>query len=233
MDPYGNRYPPAWYQTPYNPHVYLPPQHNDHYYQRPPASGWQFCEFLPHLSAHIPFSYTSLGTDTDDRMQSSQSHLNPALAADTTNIRYDLRKPAREGILLSTYQQVALQPAFAQPTHEVRIISKAFPWSIDIRVPTGSVVTCGAIFEGLYAMLQEPIVDSEWGIVVHDKSRKETIEKAGKARNEKEMRLKRIDWLAETTAFKGLERDEEFEKKRRLPGSQACKETWLVKFGKP
>ncbi|KAF8550608.1 hypothetical protein OG21DRAFT_1419431, partial [Imleria badia] len=162
-------------------------------------------------------------------------HLNPALATDTTNIRYDVRKAPPHGILLSTYQQVALQPALAQPTYDIRIISKAFPWTVDIRAPAGSVITCSAIFEGLYAMLQEPIVDSEWGIVVNDKSKRETIEKAAKARHEKEkdVRLKRIDWLGETTAFKGLERDEEFEKKRLLPGSQGCKETWVIKFGKP
>ena len=86
-------------------------------------------------------------------------------------------------------------------------------------------------------MLQEPIADSEWGIVVHDKPKKETIEKAAKARHgkdkDKDLRLKRIDWLGETTAFKGLEQDEEFEKKRLLPGMQACKETWVIKFGKP
>lgn len=174
-------------------------------------------------------------TDTVDRTQSQRPHLNPALAADTTNIRYDLRKAARDGILLSTYQEIALQPAFAQPTHNVCIISKAFPWTVDIRAPAGSVVTCSAIFEGLYTMLQEPIVDSEWGIVVHDKSRKETIEQAAKARSKKgkDTHLKRIDWLGETTAFKGLERNEEFEKKRLLPGAQACKETWVIKFGKP
>ena len=90
-------------------------------------------------------------------------------------------------------------------------------------------------------MLQAPVVDSEWGIVVNEKSKRETIQKAAKARHDKDkdkdkdkdVRLKRIDWLGETTAFKGLERDEEFEKKRLLPGSQGCKETWVIKFGKP
>ena len=171
-----------------------------------------------------------------DHKHAKHPHLNPALAAGSTNIRYDLRKPAREGILLSTYQQVAFQPAFAQPTYDVRIISKAFPWTVDIQAPTGSVVTCGTILEALHAMLQETIADSEWGIVVHDKSKKETIEKAAKIRHGKEKkdaRLKRIDWLGETTAFKGLEEDEEFEKKRLLPGTDACKETWVVRFGRP
>ena len=230
MDPYGNRYP--WYQTQYNPHVYLPPQYNDPYYQQKP-SGWHFC--MSRVSSHSPRLFTH--TDLVDRAQTKHPHLNPALAAETTNIRYDVRKAPRDGILLSTYQQVGLQPALAHPTQDVRIISKAFPWTVDIRAPTGSAVTCSAIFEGLYAMLQEPIADSEWGIVVIEKTKKETIEKAAKARGEKdkgkEVRFKRIDWLGEMTAFKGLEKDEEFEKKRLLPGTQGCKETWVIKFGKP
>ncbi|KAG6375667.1 hypothetical protein JVT61DRAFT_3240 [Boletus reticuloceps] len=180
MDPYNH----PWYQAPYNPHVYVPPQYNDPYYQR--ASGWH------------PF----------DRAQPKHPHLNPALISDMTHLRYDFRKPPRDGILLSTFQQIAAQPVIAHPTHDIRIISKAFPWSIDIHAPAGSVVTCSAIFEGLYKMLQEPIADSEWGIVVTEKTKKETIEKAAKARQEKDRerdsRLKRIDWLGETTAFKGL-----------------------------
>lgn len=174
-------------------------------------------------------------TNAVERTQTKYPHLNPALAADTTNIRYDLRKHPRDGILLSTYQQIALQPVLAQPTYEMRIVSKAFPWTVDIRAPAGTMVTCSAVFEALFAMLQEPIADSEWGIIVIEKSKKEVIEKAAKARQDKDKdtRLKRIDWLAETTAFKGLEHDEEFEKKRLLPGTQGCKETWVVKFGKP
>ncbi|KAF9227026.1 hypothetical protein BS17DRAFT_793633 [Gyrodon lividus] len=211
MDPYGNRYPPNWYQTPYNPHVYLPPQYGDAYRQ---PSGWNFF----------------------DRTQSKYPDLHPALAADTTHVRYDVLKSPRDGILLTTYQQIGHAPALKHPTHELRIISKAFPWSIDIRAPAGSMVTCTMVFEAIYSMLQEPIADSEWGIVVHEKSKKEAIEKAAKVRHEKEKdhkRFKRIDWLGDMTAFKGLEKDEDFEKKRLLPGAHACAETWVVKFGKP
>ncbi|KIK78432.1 hypothetical protein PAXRUDRAFT_834565 [Paxillus rubicundulus Ve08.2h10] len=210
MDPYGNPYPPKWYPTPYNPHVYIPPQYGDPYHK---PSGWNLF----------------------DRAQSKYPNLHPALAADTTHIRYDLRKSPRDGILLTTYQQIGFTYALAHPTYELRIISKAFPWTVDIRAPAGSMVTCTAVFEAIYTMLQEPIADSEWGIVVHEKSKKEGIEKAAKARQgkDKNKRLKRIDWLGDTTAFKGLERDEEFEKKRLLPGTQACAETWVVKFGKP
>jgi hypothetical protein len=169
-------------------------------------------------------------------MNSFTPRLNAGLGVESTIIPYDLRRAPRDGIP-TRYQQIALQPAFAQPTYDVRIISKAFPWAVDIRPPAGSVVTCSAIFKGVYAMLQEPITYSEWGIVMIEKTKKETIERAAKARHEKrkdkDMRLKKIDWLGDTTVFRGLERDEEFEKKRLLPGTQGVKETWVIKFGKP
>ncbi|KAG1860729.1 hypothetical protein DFJ58DRAFT_778675, partial [Suillus subalutaceus] len=71
-------------------------------------------------------------------------------------------------------------------------------------------------------------------IVAVDKTRKEAIEKAAKSRQEKDKinRLKRIDWLGDTSMFEGLEKDKEFEKKRHLPGSESVAETWVVRFGK-
>lgn len=213
MNPYPNRWPTDWYQGQYNPHVYVPPYYNQPYQQ----AGWHGFNF--------------------DRSapKSKWPNLNPILASDMTQVRYDIRKPAREGIMLSTWQQISHVPAFVAPTYEVLIISKAFPWSILIHVPAGSVVTCGAIFEGLHELLQKPIEDSEWAIVALEKTRREAIEKAAKSRQDKDQdkRLKRIDWLGDTPMFKGLERDEEFEKKRHLPGSATVAETWVVRFGKP
>ncbi|KAG1725425.1 uncharacterized protein EDB91DRAFT_92266 [Suillus paluster] len=218
MNPYAGRWPTDWQQGQYNPHVYIPPSYyNQPYYNDQPA-GW-----------HTVFDRS--------RPTSKWTALNPILASDMTHVRYDIRKPPREGIMISTWQQISHVPALASPTHEVHIISKAFPWSINIRAPAGSVVTCGAVFDALHAMLQEPIADSEWGIVALDKTRREAIEKAAKARQDKdkdkEKRLKRVDWLGDTPMFKGLEKDEDFEKKRLLPGSAGVAETWVVRFGKP
>ncbi|KAG2148721.1 uncharacterized protein EDB93DRAFT_1084946 [Suillus bovinus] len=209
MNPYTNGWPTNWYQAQYNPHVYVPPS-----YQYP--AGW-----YGYNSEHAP-------------PKSKWPSLNPTLASDTTYVRYDIRKPAREGIMLSTWNQISHVPAFVAPTYEVLIISKAFPWSIVIRAPAGSVVTCGAVFDGLHEMLQKHIEDSEWAIVALDKTRREAIEKAAKSRQEKDKdkQLKRIDWLGDTPMFKGLEKDEEFAKKRHLPGSATVAETWVVRFVK-
>jgi hypothetical protein len=194
-----------------------------------------YVHFDPHRSTI--WSYHVLYSSTDERSRPAPKWptLHPALAVDTTHIRYDVRKPPRDAIMLSTWQQISHVPALTVPTYEICIISKAFPWSIKIPAPAGSVVTCGAIFDALYNMLQDHIDDSEWGIVIHEKSRKEAIEKAAKTRQEKDKdkRLKRVDWLGDTPMFKGLEKDDEFEKKRLLPGGAGVAETWVVKFGKP
>lgn len=207
MNYYPNHQPTNWYGQ-YNPHVYVPSYYNQPYQ----PTGW-------------------LGFNSS---KSKWPSLNPTLASDTTYVRYDVRKPAREGIMLTTWQQISHVPAFVAPTYEILIISKAFPWSIVIRAPAGSVVTCGAIFDGLHELLQKHIEDSEWAIVALDKTRREAIEKAAKSRQEKDKdkRLKRIDWLGDTPMFKGLEKDEDFEKKRHLPGSAHVAETWVVRFGK-
>jgi hypothetical protein len=83
--------------------------------------------------------------------------------------------------------------------------------------------------------LQQPIADSEWGIIVTDKKLRETIEKAAKKRadSDSDGRLKRIDWLGPNTIFKGLDRMEEFQEARLLPGAEPCTETWVVKLGSP
>lgn len=69
------------------------------------------------------------------------------------------------------------------------------------------------------------------------KKQKDIVEKAAKKRMEAEppanhddRRMKRIDYLGEATLFKGLEKDEEYIKKRQMPGDKGCSETWVVKF---
>ncbi|KAL4078208.1 hypothetical protein V8B97DRAFT_2003458 [Scleroderma yunnanense] len=207
MDPFANR---AWRQNQWHYPQYDLPVYIPHYYAA--SYGWP------------PFN---------DRIRTPKHpNLHPALAADTTHVRYDVRKAPSDGILFSTAAQLGSSSALSTSASSIRIISRAFPWTLDIRAP----VTCTAVFDGLYKMLQEPICDSEWGIVsLLDKTRRETIEKAAKARMEKDKvkKLKRIDWLGDMTAFKGLEKDDEFEKKRLLPEALACPETWIVKFGKP
>jgi len=70
-------------------------------------------------------------------------------------------------------------------------------------------------------------------MILLDDDLRERIERAARKREEKDndKRLKRIDWLGDNTLFKGLEKDEPFEKLRLLPRAEACLETWVVRLG--
>lgn len=118
----------------------------------------------------------------------------------------------------------------AIPTYHIRLISKAFPWSIEIKSTTP--ITCEAVWDALHSALQENIADSEWGMLAGEKKLRETIEKAAKKRGQSDAdkALKRIDWLGDGTIFRGLEKVEDFQKIRLLPGSDPVAETWVVKM---
>lgn len=120
--------------------------------------------------------------------------------------------------------------AMAIPTYHIRLISKAFPWSIEIKSTTP--ITCAAVWDALHSALQENIADSEWGMLAGEKKLRETIEKAAKKRGQSDAdkALKRIDWLGDATIFRGLEKVEDFQKIRLLPGSDLVAETWVVKM---
>jgi hypothetical protein len=148
-------------------------------------------------------------------------------------MRLDIKKEPRAEILASKYYTEPNTLATANGATHLRMISKVFPWSIDI--PLRTPVTCEAVWDALYKALQEEIKDSEWGLIVGDAKQQKMIEKAAKKRLDgsatENKRLKRIDYLGDATMFKGLFRDEEFERLRLLPGEKACPETWVVKLG--
>ncbi|EAU90863.1 hypothetical protein CC1G_02250 [Coprinopsis cinerea okayama7 len=158
--------------------------------------------------------------------------LHPILAIDTTKLRFDIRRNPQTEILASTFYATRNLPAKVSPTHWLRMICKNFPWTIDIKSTAN--ITCGMVWEAVWAALQEPILDSEWGLIVLDKKVKERVEAAVKKRVEgnpgADKRPKRIDYLGDVTLFKGLERDEDYEKQRLLPQSQPCPETWVIKL---
>lgn len=158
-------------------------------------------------------------------------NLNPILAADTTLLRYDVRNKPKDTILSTTYYSNCHTPCLGTPASHIRLISQAFPWTIEVKSTQGSV-TCELIWDAIHFGLQEPLADSEWGIAVMDRDRRETILNAARKREDKDKdsRLKRIDWLGDTTLFRGLEQDGEFDKLRLLPRGQGCPETWVVKL---
>ncbi|KAK7053172.1 hypothetical protein VNI00_003791 [Paramarasmius palmivorus] len=205
--PWGNYFqqPPTYY--PHPSHVYYPP-------------GWSQPQMDPLMQRRAPAPLHS----------KKYPNMHPILAADSTILRYDIRKKPQVDILSSTYLAHRHTPAMAYPATHIRLISKSFPWTIDIVTP--SPITCDNVWEALHNALQQHLADSEWGVAVGDADLKKKIEKAAKKRGETDgdKALKRIDWLGDATKFKGLEKIEEFEKERLLPGQQPVAETWVVKL---
>ncbi|KAJ7282898.1 hypothetical protein C8J57DRAFT_1499859 [Mycena rebaudengoi] len=195
MNPWGNPWqPPAYYQQPH-PNVYAPPHPFPGYWGQP---GWAPPDAGPTFrSAKYPT-------------------LNPILASDSTQIRYDVKKKARNEIAPATYMPCRGLFATASSASHIRLISKSFPWSIDVM--SNTPVTCEAIWDALYAALQQHLADSEWGLAIGDKKQRDTIEKSARKRMETDpdTKYKRIDWLGNNTIFKGLDRLEEFQELRLL-----------------
>ncbi|KAJ3575381.1 hypothetical protein NP233_g1132 [Leucocoprinus birnbaumii] len=171
--------------------------------------------------------------------------LSGILACDTSLVRFKVsgNKPSQE-ILASTFYMYRNVPANATPTFYMRIFSKHFPWSIEIS--TGNKdITCSDVWNAVWASLQQPILDSEWGMLCASggdgKKRIEEVMKANKKRCDlnsfADRRVLRCDFLGENLWYLGLEKDEEFESLRLMPGSEQAKkpvpdDTWLVKMGK-
>jgi len=223
MNPWGTQWQPAWYpQQNQHPHVYIPPQYPNYWDQAP----WG-----------IPSPGVNSNYAAAEQRSTKYPDLNPILAADTTLLRFDVAKRPQQDITASTYQAYGQTPATATPVTHIRIISKSFPWSIDIKAASRSAapfITCDHIWDALYSALQENIADSEWGLIVTDGELKKRVESAAKKRDHDDGRkLKRIDLLGRATMFKGLEKDRDFARDRLLPGSDPCADTWVVRLSMP
>ncbi|KAJ3502965.1 hypothetical protein NLJ89_g8646 [Agrocybe chaxingu] len=160
--------------------------------------------------------------------------LHPLLAEDTSPLKYDLRHELVESIPASDFLKYRISPAQQIPTRSLEIVSKDFPWQINII--SDEEVTCGDVWQALYLALQEPIRDSEWGLMMmlEGEARRAIIADAEKKRFERdpsgERSPKRIDSLGDKMFFAGLGRDDEFSQMRHLPYSLGEPETWVVKL---
>ncbi|KAJ7594527.1 hypothetical protein C8J56DRAFT_440326 [Mycena floridula] len=161
---------------------------------------------------------------------SKYPNLHPMLAADSMALRFDISKKPRMAIPPAAYYTTAGASAMAGQVTSMRLISKHFPWSIEINA--SPAITCEAVWDSLYSAMQEYLADSEWGLL-EDKQR-ESIVKAAKKRvegnSDGDKRLKRVDYLCGDTLFQGLYKDEGFATDRLLPGLKPCPETWVVKL---
>ena len=120
-------------------------------------------------------------------------------------------------------------PVTSSGSGHIRIISKDFPWSLEIG-PKPRALTASEVLHHLYDLLQKPFDDSVWGAV--DDGKRDVIEQAWKRREDDENKMKNVDWLGKRYMFKGIYRDEKFAAKRLTPGGTIVTETWVVSFVK-
>jgi len=184
------------------------------------------------------------------------THLHALLALPPTPLIliYDLRYPPSSlrfpssspyaGCGIETLR-VPLTPARPR---QIRLISPDFPWALDIGDVRGGRegVTCLEVITTLHSALQRRLTDTEWGAAGEDKrasllrsrnSRLATVEKPRvrfadevRGHEQRDSTLLRVDWLGPCVNFWGLVKDEEFVKRRRIPGEEERPETWVVKF---
>jgi len=69
-------------------------------------------------------------------------------------------------------------------------------------------------------------------IVMVDKERARKVERAAKKRQDSggAKKLKRLDWLGDAFVFRGLEKDDEFSKRRMAYADEEISETVVVKM---
>ncbi|KAJ7071932.1 hypothetical protein C8F01DRAFT_1243033 [Mycena amicta] len=119
----------------------------------------------------------------------------------------------------------------------IRVISRDFPWMVDVR-GTG-VITCQEVLIALYECLQTPLTDTEWGFA--SDNLRARIVRAWKRRHAAELDnepLRRVDLLGARCKLQGFCRDEEFARRRILPGrgnrvrdeDAYGVDVWIVKF---
>ncbi|KAF9444006.1 hypothetical protein P691DRAFT_712503 [Macrolepiota fuliginosa MF-IS2] len=254
--------PPAWAQPTHN-YIYNhppPPQHHGPVIPPPPAGypaagggasypwhggpqqGWNpdpYAHRQPHQAPAPPQEQLN---PTELRSK-KWPVLNAVIATDTTLARFKVTNKPSQEILASTFYTFRHVPALATPTTHMRLFSKQFPWCIEI--PSQRDITCEMIWNAVWSLLQQPLEDSEWGMLCAGgdagQKRIDEIIAANKKRLELnsfgDKRLLRCDYLGENVWFVGLEKDEQYQKKRLLPGSKQAQQpmeenTWLISMGK-
>lgn len=121
----------------------------------------------------------------------------------------------------------------------VRIISRDFPWHIDVDTQRREGITCQKLLRAVHQSLQASLTGAEWEFA--DDRRKEKIRRAWTRRMmaahmrgldpaSVDQRVKRVDWLGSRYLFWGLQNDPEFVEHSWRPGSGHVEHTWVIQF---
>ena len=120
-------------------------------------------------------------------------------------------------------------PLISNGSSHILILSKDFPWSIEIGPKTRAITASDALY-AIKDLLHSDLDDTVWGLL--DENKKHEIEKTWKKRPEPGDKPKNVDYLGKRFMFKGFYRDERYARQRMLPGSSEISDTWLLALGK-
>ncbi|KAJ3561426.1 hypothetical protein NP233_g10203 [Leucocoprinus birnbaumii] len=174
--------------------------------------------------------------------------LSDILTSPTAHARFRVSgsRPSHE-IPSSESEIYSLTPAHTTHTTYMRLLSKQFPWCIEIK--SEKAIMCVDVWDAIWDALQQPMLDSEWGELCTrgdvGKNHIEKIRMANKRRCAEnslaDERILRCDYLGEDIWFLGLEKDESFTLKRAGRNWQltnflniskdVIEVTWLIKLG--
>ncbi|KIK34045.1 hypothetical protein CY34DRAFT_813180 [Suillus luteus UH-Slu-Lm8-n1] len=197
--------------------------------------------------------------------ETNEAYPHPLISALSMTLAYDLRLPPTSLRFPSSSPyagcgyELLFVPLSPERPRQIRLISPDFPWAFDIG-PDPSAgeegVTCLDVLATLYAGLQRPLTDTEWGTargdrrasLIRARDRRQTglqgssepaspparsVPGANASNNrlvQQEPLLLRVDWLGSRVALVGLIKDEAFARSRLIPGGGQPPETWVVKF---
>jgi len=165
---------------------------------------------------------------------------------------YDLRDFPEKAMVNVRPQPVSLSdahldaPLTSPPSNRIKVISKAFPWEIDVESADETVpVTINDLINAVHESLQKHISGSEWWIVTDQVREKVSAQyvkncdrsSAGNPRRyeiekprEKTDGLLRVDWLLDNIVMMGLERDDSYAA-QRFRDKETRSITWLLVTG--
>ncbi|KII92630.1 hypothetical protein PLICRDRAFT_172697 [Plicaturopsis crispa FD-325 SS-3] len=166
-------------------------------------------------------------------------HINPILALPHASIAFDVRYPLPEAPIFpmsSPYYGQKMNfreiPLTSSPCRVVRIVSKHFPWTFDLRSERSKAWTCYDALRMLHVGLQDRLEVELW-MSAGERKQSEILRASGRRSRREGGHCGdplRVDWLGEEYIFRGLERDDGLARARLYPGDALVPETWAAVF---
>ncbi|KAF8521326.1 hypothetical protein JB92DRAFT_1818985 [Gautieria morchelliformis] len=126
-------------------------------------------------------------------------------------------------------ERLLAEPATEPPVYQMRLVSDAFPWDINITPPgRKEVVTVGHVFGAIYGILQNPLEKEDWDNETSNvkriwhRARCARLSRSG-ASFKLDSHIKQVDVLGDKTFFMGL----------KPVGPPEEPTEWLLKLGPP